>query len=69
MRNNNIYLSDLLSVHAPKNAASREEYVRQLAIRRLAWSLLPWLGQLLVALASCGLLVLGIMVCSLGLGG
>lgn len=69
MRNNNIYISDLLSVHAPKNATSREEYLRQLALRKIAWSLLPWLGQLLVALASCGLLFLGIMMFSMGVGG
>ncbi len=69
MRSNNIYISDFLSVHTPRKAASRQEYLRQLMLRRLLWAIIPYLGQALVAIIACGIMFLGIMALSLGLGG
>lgn len=69
MRNNNIYISDLLSVHTPRKATSQQEYLRQMACRRLLWALLPYLGQALLGILACGILFFGVMALSLGMGG
>lgn len=69
MEHTNIYISDLLSVPTPKHAVSRRDYQRKLQRRRLLWALLPYLGQAVLALAVCGLMVFGLLTVSLGFGG
>lgn len=69
MKNNNIYISDLLSVHAPRHTTSRQEYLRHLMFRRLLWSCIPVLGQIVLALLACGGTILFVMALSLGVGG
>lgn len=69
MRNNNIYISDLLSIHTPRKTTSQQEYLRQMACRRLLWAIIPYLGQALLAIIACGIMFLGVMALSLGFGG
>ena len=67
--NNNIYISDLLSVPMPRRATSHEDYLRRICLRRILWGLLPYVGQAVMAVCTCGLTVGGILALTLGLGG
>lgn len=67
--NNNIYISDLLSVPMPKHATSHEDYLRRICLRRIFWGLLPYLGQIFLAILALGVTTFGLMALTLGLGG
>ncbi len=66
---NNIYISDLLSVPMPKRANSHEDYLRRICVRRIIWGLLPYIGQVLLAITTLGVTTAGILALTLGLGG
>lgn len=66
---NNIYISDLLTVPMPKHATSHQDFLRRIRNRRILWALIPYIGEALVGLTTCGLTVFGIMTLVLGLGG
>lgn len=65
---NNIYISDLLSVPMPKHANSHEDYLRRICIRRILWGLLPYIGQVLLAVTTLCMTTAGILALTLGLG-
>lgn len=67
--NNNLYISDLLTVPMPKHATSHSDYLRRVKNRRIVWGLLPYLIEAVAILIFTGLTVFGISALVLGLGG
>lgn len=67
--NNNIYLSDLLTVPMPKHATSHRDFLRRIRNRRILWALLPYIGEALVGITTLCLTLGGIMTLMVGLGG
>lgn len=64
----NIYLSDLLAVPMPKHAASHEDYLRKIKIRRIVWGLLPYVvhGLAIMAFGLFTMFMLTTLALSLG---
>jgi hypothetical protein len=63
-----IYLSDYLSIPAPKHASSRQAYFRKIRLRQLLWGLLPYLIQGILFLTAAGMTMIGLTVLLCGLG-
>lgn len=68
MRHTNpVYLSDLLAVPTPRHTGNRRIYDRKLFFRKMIWSVLPVLGQVLLWTAALTLVTAGFAVLLLGL--
>lgn len=64
-----IYLSDYFTVPMPQRAASHRDYLRKIKNRRILWALLPYLLEAVGILFVLLVTVIGITVCTIGLGG
>ena len=67
--NNTIYLSDYFTVPMPQKAASHQDYLRKIKNRRILWALLPYLFEAVGILIMLILTIVGVAICTLGLGG
>ncbi len=68
MRSNNIYLSDMLAVPAPKPGISRQEYRKKLRNRKLLWAVLPYFVEAVILTIALILLMGGASILLFGLG-
>ena len=65
---NTVYLSDYFTVPMPQHAVSHKDFLRKIRNRRILWGLLPYLVEAVGILIMLGLTIVGIAVCTLGLG-